>query len=291
MVHARTLPLPARSVVARAVTALVLAFGVLFALRASAAPPSGPGWLGLRLEAATADEQKALGVERAVPKVVRTFANSPAEAAGVKPGDFVLAFQGADIADTRDLVTRVGGTPSGTTVSIEVSRSGERVKLETVLVPRPDQQELLRGDWVGKAIPAITLLDAQGNGRIDLGALKGNVVVIDFFATWCGPCKRLSVDLQRLRKELGSSGFEIVSVSSEDADVVKGYSKEHPMPYRVGIDDEKSFEQAFSPSVMPTIWIVDRDGVVRGAWLGIGEYATIERTIRQLVAAPRGASK
>ncbi|MBT9557109.1 MAG: PDZ domain-containing protein, partial [Myxococcales bacterium] len=230
MVHARTLPLPSRSVVTRALTALVLAFGALVALRATAAPPSGPGWLGLRLEAATADEQKSLGIERAVPKVVRTFANSPAEAAGVKPGDFVLAFQGADIADTRDLVTRVGGTPSGTTVSIEVSRSGERVKLETVLMPRPDQQELLRGDWVGKAIPPITLLDAQGNGRIDLGALKGNVIVVDFFATWCGPCKRLSVDLQRLQKELGSSGFEIVSVSSEDADVVKGYSKEHPVP-------------------------------------------------------------
>ncbi len=291
MVHARSIPLQSHSVVTRAFTTFVLAFGALVALRATAAPPTGPGWLGLRLEAATPDEQKALGVERAVPKVVRTFTNSPAEAAGVKPGDFVLAFQGADIADTRDLVTRVGGTTSGTTIRIEVSRNGERVNLETVLAPRPDQQELLRADWVGKTIPAITLLDAQAAGRIDLAGLKGNVIVIDFFATWCGPCKRLSVDLQRLRKELGGAGLEIVSVSSEDADTVKGYSKEHPVPYRVGVDDEKSFEQAFSPSVMPTIWVVDRDGVVRGAWLGIGEYATIERTIRQLVSAPRGASK
>ena len=282
-----------RDLYARAMR-FVLASILLFAVLAHAddpappvAPPPipNPGWLGLRLEPATPEEQKSLGVDRPVPRVGKVFGASPALAAGVQAGDFVLAFQDQDIADVRDLVTRVGTTPAGSAVTFKLQRGKERLEKSVTLAARPDQMALLRGEWMGKPLPTLSLANAGGEGRFDLsqGAFKGKVLLIDYFATWCGPCRILAQKLHPLLERERPNGFEIVSISTEELDVVKAWVAKNAPGYPILVDDNHSFEEAFSPSVMPTVWIIDREGQVRGVWSGANEYAAMEKKILELL--------
>jgi peroxiredoxin len=276
------------------VFSFALCLGALPSL--ASAPPVGPsepategfvapGWLGMRLEPASEAEQRDIGVSRAVPKVGRVFNASPALAAGVKLGDFVLTFQGEDVADVKDLVTRVGSTPAGTAIALVVIRGTSRVELSATLAARPSPQQLLQGDWLGKALPSSSLAIANGDGRYDLSpkGVEGKVVLIEYFATWCGPCRQLAVNLHGLLEREKANGFEVVSVSAEELDTVKAFADKTKPAYPLLVDDQHTFEQAFEPSVMPTVWVVDREGRVRGVWAGSNEYPAMEKLVLQLL--------
>ncbi len=268
------------------VRATRLALFVLLPFLISAAPPPAPGWLGLRLEPASETEQKAAGISRPAPKVTRVFPQSPALAAGLAAGDLVLQLDGKDVTDVRDLVGRVGGTASGSTVEVKVFRGTETVTLKATLADKPDQQALYRSEWENRPLPTLDLMDAVGNGRVALSAeaFKGKVVILDYFATWCGPCKRLSRDLHELHTREKGRGLEILAITGEEAGVVQPWLKGESHPYPVLIDDKKGFEETFAPSVMPTLWMVDKKGVVRGVWLGAAEYPAIAKRAAELLA-------
>lgn len=264
------------------ITSLVAGLAPLAAL---AAPPE-PGWLGLRLEPANEAEQKSAGVERPVPKVTRVFPASPALAAGLEAGDLVLAIDGQDVADVRDLVNRVGGSPAGSTLVVRVYRGSSTVEKRAVLAAKPDQQALYRSEWDGKPLPPLDFQHATDPARVQLSpeSTKGKVVILDYFATWCGPCKRLSRDLHALYEREKTHGLDIVAITSEELDVVRPWALTEQHPYPVLVDDKKMFEEQFAPSVMPTIWVVDKKGVVRGVWLGSAEYPSIEKKVMELLA-------
>ncbi len=263
-------------------------FTVLLPLLLSAAPPepSQPGWLGLRLEPASEPEQKAAGVSRPVPKITSVFPNSPAAAAGLAAGDLVLALDGKNVADLRDLVSRVGSTPAGSSVQVRVFRGDDTVDKTATLAIKPDQQALYRSEWDGRPLPPLDFEAAADGARVPVtaAAFKGKVLILDYFATWCGPCKRLSRDLHALYEREKGRGLEIVAITGEEDEVVKPWLKQSPHPYPVLIDDKKGFEVTFAPSVMPTIWMVDKKGVVRGVWLGSAEYPAIEKRAMELLA-------
>ncbi|MEZ5778370.1 MAG: DegQ family serine endoprotease [Paracoccaceae bacterium] len=104
------------------------------------------GWLGVRIQDVTPDVAEAMGLEKAAGALVTDVPDGPAKDAGVEAGDIITAFDGVDVADTRELVRRVGDAEIGTAVRVLVLRDGESKTLLVTLGRRESAE--------GEAVPA-----------------------------------------------------------------------------------------------------------------------------------------
>ena len=117
---------------------------------------------------------------------------------------------------------------------------------------------------MGQVAPAIDLPLLPGAARVSLQALRGKVVYLDFWASWCGPCRVSFPQLEQLRVELGSAGFEVlaINVDEDEADALQ-FLSEVPVSYLVVRDAQAETPKAYGILGMPTGYLIDRQGVVR----------------------------
>jgi len=120
------------------------------------------------------------------------------------------------------------------------------------------------GVAVGQAAPAVSLPALSGAGEMSLESLRGKVVYLDFWASWCGPCRVSFPQLEQLRHELGPDGFEVlaINVDEEEADA-RQFLADVPVSYPVVRDGEGITPQTYGILGMPTGYLIDRQGVVR----------------------------
>jgi thiol-disulfide isomerase/thioredoxin len=105
--------------------------------------------------------------------------------------------------------------------------------------------------------------------EITLSGLKGRVVLLDFWATWCGPCKDSIPHLLKLYKTNEAKGFEIVGISldKKDPEAVRRFVKSMGIPYPVLIAPE-GFERNYGVSALPTCLLIDKEGRTRERFIG-----------------------
>lgn len=122
---------------------------------------------------------------------------------------------------------------------------------------------------VGGTMPAYTATSLDGS-KFDLAARRDKVVLLNLWATWCGPCRFEIPELQSLHAKYGPRGFEVVGVSLDEggAEVVKPFVEEQKMTYPVVLDPDGVLADILAASVLPTSALVDRNGKV--VWKHIG---------------------
>lgn len=121
-----------------------------------------------------------------------------------------------------------------------------------------------------KPAPEFTLRDANGTS-VKLSDYRGKVVLLNFWATWCGPCTLEIPWFIDFEQEFKSRGFEVVGVSMDDEGwaAVKPYVAEHKMNYRVLLGDDSVSQLYGGVEALPTTFIIDRDGRIASVHVGL----------------------
>lgn len=111
--------------------------------------------------------------------------------------------------------------------------------------------------------PAFSLHSRDGD-QVSLASLKGDVVMINFWATWCGPCREEMPKLEALYQRYNSLGFKLLAVNVEDnPEGARKWLKETPVTFPVLFDPKNEVTKLYNVQTMPTTVIVARDGTMR----------------------------
>jgi cytochrome c biogenesis protein CcmG/thiol:disulfide interchange protein DsbE len=148
----------------------------------------------------------------------------------------------------------------------------------------------------GKPAPAFTLEDLSGK-KVSLASYKGKAVLINFWATWCGPCKLETPWLVELRNQYAAQGFEVLGISADDLDrddpaklgmekkEISRFVQQMKMSYPVLIDGGSLSNSYGGLDSLPASFFVDRNGNVVAAQLGLTSKDEIEGNIRKALGA------
>ena len=140
-------------------------------------------------------------------------------------------------------------------------------------------------DVAGPA-PAFTLTSAVTGQQAALSEYKGQVVLVNFWATWCGPCQQEMPLLEQMYKKYKPAGFTLIGVNvDKEAPPVKELLTRKPVSFPVLLDPANQVSKAYHVDEMPSSVIIDRKGVIRYIHRGYkpGDENEYQDRIRQLI--------
>ena len=142
---------------------------------------------------------------------------------------------------------------------------------------------------IGTPAPKFDLpVFGNNHKHIALDSLRGKVVLIDFWASWCGPCRQSFPLYEQLRKEMPAQDFALLAINLDDMiDGPTAFLEEHPVGYTSVADPEGDVAKQFGLIGMPSSFVLDRDGVVRARHTGFKpkDIDELRREILDLIKA------
>lgn len=107
------------------------------------------------------------------------------------------------------------------------------------------------------------LLQSSQTSLPSLSSLHGNVVVLEFWATWCGPCREKLPHMNMLVESFAGQPVRFISVTSEDQATVEAFTRENPMKAEIALDPDKKVFTAFAVRGIPEVFIIDPYGRIQ----------------------------
>ena len=141
----------------------------------------------------------------------------------------------------------------------------------------------------GAPAPGFALARIDGTaGTIDLGALRGQVVVLDFWATWCPPCVAMLPILDDVHHDWEPRGVSFVGINSDGGgatrEEIEAFLHDHRIPYPV-VADDGSVGSLYKVEALPSLIVIGRDGTLRQSFVGYTTQSALDHAIRDAVSA------
>ncbi|MEO7112426.1 MAG: redoxin domain-containing protein [Polyangiaceae bacterium] len=255
--------------------ALILAFAVASPI---AHADDAPAWLGVAMEARSG-----------VVIVTHVISGSPADKAGIKIGDKIERIDGTQVASPGEVQRLVSDHHSGETIDVKIGRASGETNIAVKAAQRPTMDEVLRMDHVGKIAPAWVGVQAATPGApLSIGALKGKVAVVDFWAISCGPCRLTGPELAHIQAKYGAQGLTVVGITTDAKSDAAEFAERRSLGFSVLSDETGTTTQAYGISAIPTVYVVDKRGIVRDVMIGYDpdHGPRIEALAQKLLAEP-----
>ncbi|MBV8858904.1 MAG: redoxin domain-containing protein [Acidobacteria bacterium] len=152
-------------------------------------------------------------------------------------------------------------------------------------VPKPTVQSATGAQAEAEPAPDVELKTLDGK-PVKVSDLRGQVVLLNFWATWCVPCRSEIPSLSAMQRDLGGRGFKVLGVTTYDsADLVRDYQKDVKQDYTVALGDD-SVANRYAVGTLPTTFIIDRQGRIRQKIIGERSRAQFEALINPLLDEP-----
>jgi peroxiredoxin len=138
---------------------------------------------------------------------------------------------------------------------------------------------------VGAPAPEFELPAVSGGGDQSLAAHAGKVVIVDFWATWCQPCKQSFPAYQKLAQQMNGELVVVAISQDDDAKGIAAFVSETGARFPVVWDDGKAVAKSYDPPTMPTAFVVDKSGIIRFVHVGYhaGDEVALEEEVRSLL--------
>ena len=124
-----------------------------------------------------------------------------------------------------------------------------------------------RVNLAGKPAAEFTLKDLQGE-KVSLGDFRGKVVLLDFWATWCGPCREELPSIEKLNRELKGKGLVILGINDEDTGTAKSFLKKNEYTLETLMDSKREVHRMYGVRAIPTVVVISATGVVAARFVG-----------------------
>lgn len=242
--------------------------------------PSGSRrvWLGIEM----APGEHGVIIESVYPR-------SPAERAGLLAGDAIQKLGDAVLLKPADLHAALALAQVGDSLPLLLLRAGQQRLLRVDVERRPSQQELMIALYSGQPAPSIsTLQTLQGDVVPSFSQLRGNVVVLEFWASWCVACRALTPELNRWNDERGILGLRVLGVTMDPWDLAAQASAEFEIGFPVFIDSDGEITRAYRATALPMVFVIDKRGTVRDVMVGFDSEKLL--ALHQLVTELLGES-
>lgn len=231
-----------------------------------------------------------MGVELAKSDVgvlaKRVIRGSPADKGGLKSGDLILSIDGTAVGTPKDIIVAVKNAGPGAKVRVKVDHAGKKSELDVSLIDHPGEEEVLRLDKVGTFAPAWKGVKAAKGNVADIKKQKGNVVLVDFWASWCSACRAMTPALNELHDKFSAQGLRVVGLTDDEAPTALKVVDKLGIKYAICAETSIDTLRDYSVAALPTMFLVDKKGVIRHATIGMQTADSQAVIIKKLLAEP-----
>lgn len=242
--------------------------------------PTGPEPEDVSAGAGDVQAWAGIRFDSGKPLVKRVIRSSPAEKAGLQQGDVVLSVDGRTATGASELVAYIKQREIGDQVAFVIDRGGTQHTLTVTVALRPPIADLVAAEMRDRPAPAFSAMKVTGPHPTSLEALKGDVVLLVFWATWCGPCEAARPYFEKWQSTYGPKGLRVVGLTAEPVADVTTWLTTHWLSYSIGVDADGEISASYMVPGTPTMVVIDRKGIVKALHVGATEVWALESVIQ-----------